>query len=209
MTRLRWFVVLAVLLAMVTPASARACTCLPAPPPSEALERADFVFTGEVTEVRRPENTPPGQGEIVYTFDIGQAIKGAVKSPFEVVSAASGAACGRSFARGQAYLVYARSKDGRARDNLCSRTRRLEDAGEDLEFLRGRAERNDDTNGARADTTALPPEPPRAEPPAEPPPPVTGQCRACGVDVSGHRAGHSTAWLILVGALALRRRDSA
>ena len=52
-----------------------------------------------------------------------------------VLTNSSGAACGRKYTKGGTYLIYASMRDNAIHDSLCSRTRTLESATDDLAVL--------------------------------------------------------------------------
>src|SRR5690606_30929204 len=117
-----------------------------------------------------------------------------------LVTSSSSAACGRRFVVGRRYLVYAyRGDEGDLGDTMCSRTRLVATADEDLAAL-----------GAGAPPRAPPApeaqsrEPPRIEPAAAPPALVglaPGARRGC--DVGGPSGPVS---LVLIASLRRRRR---
>ena len=117
---------------LVAPAPVFACSCVVPPPPSEALEAAAAVFTGEVTNLSRR-----GRGDrYVVTFRVADVYKGEVRHRATLTTAQSTAACGYPFEEGERYIVYAhRMDDGTLAAGLCSRTARLDDAAEDLQVL--------------------------------------------------------------------------
>ena len=115
---------------------AMACSYAVPQPPKKAMELAAAVFSGKVTKVERT-----GQFRLKVTIEIARTWKGTKGKSVEVITAASGAACGYGFKKGESYLVYShRSKDKDRRPgplgaSLCSRTKRLKAAGEDLKAL--------------------------------------------------------------------------
>jgi hypothetical protein len=111
------------------------CSCLPPDPPCQAYGAASAVFVGLVTSVSFDRNN------LVACFTLEQPYKGVEGTEVEVFTARSGAACGFGFASGHRYLVYAyrRSENERLSTNLCTRTRHLSHAGEDLEYINNMA----------------------------------------------------------------------
>lgn len=141
--------------------STLACTCVGPAPPATAMAVADVVFAGTVTDrydaASGSEISSSGD-PIVYTFQVTSMWKGRLTEVLRVVSERSGASCGAVFDVGSSYLVYASSdpdredtdeggslgwgvltaKDaaaGTLRTELCTRTRPLVDAVEDLAAL--------------------------------------------------------------------------
>jgi hypothetical protein len=64
-----------------------------------------------------------------------QPYRGLQASVATVITAGSGPACGYNFKKGERYLVYATGKAGALVTGICSRTRLLGEASEDLRFL--------------------------------------------------------------------------
>jgi len=119
----------AALLAAADPA--RACRCLPPPPPLEELADSDAVFSGTVAAVELDET-----GLVRHIkFEVANCWKGGVGALVEIQTSASGASCGRGFVIGVEYLVYATGPGGALHVSLCDRTKRLEFAQEDLGAL--------------------------------------------------------------------------
>lgn len=118
------------------PASPR-CSCIPPAPPREELGRADAVFSGRVvsvTERREGGSAFQGRPHLEVRIVPGRRWKGAAGDTVTVFTPDNGAACGFGFEQGREYLVYAEGED-QLRAFLCSRTRLLADAGEDLAAL--------------------------------------------------------------------------
>jgi hypothetical protein len=69
-------------------------------------------------------------------FEVERTWKGVEKNTISVSTSSQSSACGYGFKKGEAYLVYA-SKDGEGRliTSICSRTRRMKEAGEDLKEI--------------------------------------------------------------------------
>lgn len=175
---------------------ARACSCVPPPPPNTALERAASVFVGEVVSV-----TASGQQKKVR-LTVDERFKGEGDELVTLLTPAESAACGRNFVKGTRYLVYAEEVEGVLHDHLCSRTTPIEQAKDDLEALaavaRGEEPHKEPapsvedgketppSGAASDDTQALDEVPPvaRAPEPAKPPPPSddvrSGNCNAAG-----------------------------
>jgi carboxypeptidase family protein len=140
------------MLAVVTfaPArDARACSCERSGPPCQNAFQVDAVFEGTVQSViALPDEGPPlrpGEFRIPRTVRVEFAAvvgyRGMQASTASVLTAGSGPACGYTFKRAERYLVYAtRSANGGLVTGVCSRTRPLVEAGEDLGFLRTLAE---------------------------------------------------------------------
>lgn len=109
--------------------SARACSCIPPPPPLEALEQADAVFSGTVISIVS-DGSQMSRNDIV-SFQVEKVWKGVTSRTVQLTTASTGAACGYGFREGTAYLVYAHGTPDLS-VNSCSRTKLLVNAQEDL-----------------------------------------------------------------------------
>ena len=128
------YVVFSLILAVSS--HAMACSCIPSPPPKKALEVSAAVFSGKVTKVERT-----AQFKLKVTIQVARTWKGTKGKTVEVLTVNSGAACGYSFKKGESYLVYGykpKTEDGKVgplSTGLCTRTKNLKAAGEDLKAL--------------------------------------------------------------------------
>jgi hypothetical protein len=117
---------------------AAACRCLPSGPPCQAAWDADAIFTGTVRAVDHVTETVGSGVRVVDTivrFEIQQPILNMSEGSVELVNEGM-STCSYRFNEGQRYLVYARKReDGRLMAGICSRTRPLAEAAEDLRFL--------------------------------------------------------------------------
>ena len=105
----------------------RACECAKPGPPCEAIGQSSLVFLGTVTEIRR------GAREIAMRVD--RSYKGGLGKTIELFD--GGMCDGPRFELGHQYLMYTEGLPSQmvpARG--CTRSRRVEDAQEDLEFLK-------------------------------------------------------------------------
>ncbi len=172
--------------------SAAACSCVMPPPPQEAMASAAAVFEGTVTDVRGPKDDQSGSREV--DLRIGRRFKGAEADTVTVTTAGSSAACGYNFELGRTYLVYAGEEDGgQLATSLCSRTARIEDAGDDLSALGGGSPSPDPD--------------PSPDPAPQPPPAVEPGKRGCGGCSTGAPVnGVAGLLLVMAAALAMRRR---
>jgi len=140
---------------LLAPAAARPCSCGPTPAVAEELETADVVFAAEVTKLEmlptwwatsgkkvddglleRNPGEPPFR-VLKATFAVGKAWKGVTEPEVVVFTPADCCLCGTTFAIGQSYVVYAyrAKRDVKLWTSVCSRTRDLADAAEDLRLL--------------------------------------------------------------------------
>jgi hypothetical protein len=125
--------------------SAEACSCLQSGPPCQAVWSVDVVFVGVVDSIESED--PPQAGVIPRSLRVRMQVervgRNAKPGPLEVFTAGSGPACGYTFKPGTRYLVYAWQRDGRVVAGLCSRTRPIEEAAEDLRYLNALPTGND------------------------------------------------------------------
>lgn len=99
------------------------CSCAPADPAAHYRE-ADAVFIGSM-ESAAPLRSGPMRSSadpIAYTIAVESVQKGRVSETVVVQSAASGASCGFTFAKGPRYQIYATFEDGVYHTHLCSAT---------------------------------------------------------------------------------------
>jgi hypothetical protein len=108
---------------------ALACSCAPPPPPAQARDAADSVFSGTVLSVT------PGKNGLDVEIQVDRSWKQAGCGTVVVQTPSDSAMCGYGFEVGKSYLIYADMQKGKLSTNLCSRTRTIEEAGEDLAAL--------------------------------------------------------------------------
>lgn len=106
-----------------------ACSCAPPPPPAQARDAADSVFSGTVLSVT------PGKNGLDVEIQVDRSWKKARCGTVVVQTPSDSAMCGYGFEVGKSYLIYADMQKGKLSTNLCSRTRTIEEAGEDLAAL--------------------------------------------------------------------------
>jgi len=123
------------LLVMAVSNSAWACSCVPPPPPKQALAKSAAVFAGKVTDVKRDGF------QLRVTFEVSKAWKGTKGKTVEVTTATESAACGYGFKKGTSYLVYCYAPKAKGKKatvlstNICTRTKTLASAKGDLKEL--------------------------------------------------------------------------
>jgi hypothetical protein len=176
--------------------TAQACSCSPPRPPLESAAQAVAVFEGRTFGVQRDgvHNR--------FTFEVLRVWKGEVSAEVQIYSASQSATCGRAFEAGLPYLVYAYEMPGGVLgDGLCSRTRPIANAAEDLELLgAGHAP----LQAATTDGAEAPPvEPPRIEPLAQQTA-ASPSKRGCAIDSPPSFA--ALLWLGLLGCARRRAR---
>lgn len=123
--------------------SAYACSCAAPRTPAEAFPEYDAIFTGLVTSVDLEEPTDSFERKVV-SFDVNESWKGIEGQAVVVHTATHGAMCGYHFEVGESYLVYSSIQETVSPDELwthiCTRTDPLEEAAEDLLYLRASIE---------------------------------------------------------------------
>jgi hypothetical protein len=112
---------------------------MPSGPPCQALFQSDVVFVGTVKSIATDEEAGSDQrlfGRRLVTLSLDRGIRGIKGSTVTVRTGQGGGDCGFDFKEGQTYLVYAsRHPDGWLSAGICSRTRPLSQAAEDLAFI--------------------------------------------------------------------------
>jgi hypothetical protein len=119
---------------------AEACSCASNGPPCESFFRVDAVFVGTVRTISEIEGAPafPYRRRVVG-FSIERAFRGVQGAAVNIDTGMGGGDCGYSFKAGGQYLVYAyRTAEGsRLGTGICSRTRPIANADEDLRYIEG------------------------------------------------------------------------
>jgi ketosteroid isomerase-like protein len=117
---------------------------------AEAKERAAVIFSGKVVEIIGDKNSgDETSGEFEVKLNVLESWKGIAASRISVFTANSSSLCGYTFRVGESYLIYAHDfSNGKQKleTNICTRTRRLADAGEDLQVLQTGTAPNQDKN---------------------------------------------------------------
>lgn len=153
--------------ALLTTGAARvsACSCIGPIVACETAWTTDGIFVGKVLTVGRIE----GSGDLrwmrrLVRFEVREAFKGVQPGEIEVVTGAGGGDCGYDFREGRTYLVYAHRNQatGQLGAGICSRTAPVEEAGEDLEYLRGPFVQPSELGRIRGTVTRHDPPPPLA-----------------------------------------------
>ena len=137
MTRLLFasFVMLTVL---SFPRPASACSCLQTSV-TDAFAQADVVFTGRVVSIRLGNPLEPGvistADPVLIALDVSGYWKGPVSRVITVTTRRSEMSCGFTFQTGRDYLIYAYKGEAGRTTDLCSRTRSVTKAADDLKSL--------------------------------------------------------------------------
>jgi len=118
---------------------ALACSCPQPGLPCQVAWRADAVFAGVVVSIEAVDNDSlgaPYQSKLVKV-SVQRGFTNEVSGTVDVITGMGGGDCGYDFKEGERYLIYAfRSvSSGRLTASICSRTRLLSEAAEDLKYL--------------------------------------------------------------------------
>ena len=134
-----------VILLLCSARTINACSCLDSGPPCQAFGSASAIFSGRVTEISSiTGNAKPGQNyrkKLLVRFVVSQSYRGISGTSVEAVTGSGGGDCGYPFKVGESYLVYAyqNTEDHKLYAGICSRTRPLSEAGEDLRYIQSLA----------------------------------------------------------------------
>ncbi|PIE85368.1 hypothetical protein CSA08_02210 [Candidatus Gracilibacteria bacterium] len=127
--------------------SASACSCMRPGTPEEELKRADNVYTAKIKDVEiitekrsfyndiKKENKFYDKKVKKVSLEVMDTFKGGNKQGI-VYTSLDGATCGVDFKNSKTWIIYDKEDNGRHRVSLCSRTRKLENAKEDLKVLK-------------------------------------------------------------------------
>lgn len=128
----------AVLAFLLIPSRADACSCVGGIPLCETFWKTSAVFAGEVLEITAvpSANEPQLPLSRVVRFRVTQTFRGDVTGVVDINTGSGGGDCGYHFVKGNQYLVYGHYWSGLLSTSICSRTRSLAEAGEDLEYFK-------------------------------------------------------------------------
>jgi hypothetical protein len=173
---------------------ALACSCSVLTP-ADAYQQADAVFEGRVVEVRAPAAEGGHGASRSVRLQVVRAWKGITDEQVEVATPVGSTACGYDFSTDQSYFVYAANRDGKLSVSLCSRTRKMAEAIDDLRVLGMGATPVD----PRKDNQG----PKQAEPRQTP---ARGGCASCAVMGMGRESPRNAALLALSALVGLTCR---
>ncbi len=121
------------------------CSCAPKSPINEALAKADAVFAGTIVAARvlpdsyqMTDDSTGAVDELEVTMEVTRWWKGAGTPQAVVRTIYECCLCGYPFEKDQSYLIYTwedRQTPGRYRTSLCLRTRPLDEAREEMDYL--------------------------------------------------------------------------
>src|SRR4051812_13343979 len=140
MTARRWqMLILAGVLMAMPDRVALGCSCGGSGGPAcQAAWTADAVFSGTVVSIARVEadGAERRSPSMLVTFQIDRGFINAAAGSVSILTGTSGGDCGYPFKAGERYLVYANRTSGAGlTTGICSRTRTLATAQEDLQYL--------------------------------------------------------------------------
>ena len=116
------------------------CSCMEPPPPEDAYEMSNVVFSGQVTDIIEDWNN----GFMEISIDVYNVWKGAIDNQVIILTGLDD--CGYYFQLNEEYLIYGYySQMNHIWTDICTRTNLLEYASEDLDYLNGL--NNGDING--------------------------------------------------------------
>ncbi len=128
--------VFALMVWILTPGAARACECAMPNAPCKVFANSPAVFAGRVAKIVTSPN-----GNRTVSFEVSQAFRGVTGDAVELTTGSGVGDCGYDFKEGANYLVYAYDgapplgEVGKLYTSICSRTRPLAEAKDDLDYL--------------------------------------------------------------------------
>lgn len=118
--------------------SARACSCSAPATTAEALKQSTVVFKGRVVKISVPTLDWIGltrTGAHRVKFEILKQWKGAAAETTVVVTRLTGEGCGFPFEEQKEYLVYVAAEQKHIQSGICTGTKSIADAAEEMEEL--------------------------------------------------------------------------
>jgi len=139
------------------PVSSVACDCLYAGTPCKAFANTPTIFVGRVTKISSINLKTPFGDDRIVSFEIERSYRGVTTKTAEVQWGWN-SDCGYRFQEGMRYLAYAYpdSSTGKLSTSICTRTRPIAEASEDLEYL---SKKDDPSHGAGIEGTIEEPDP--------------------------------------------------
>lgn len=123
---------------------AAACSCLQQPAPCAEFKETPAVFVARVTEITTETVKDEGSGgepyQVSYAhLSVVQSFKGVAEKQVRMWQGTGGGDCSFVFEEGETYLLYASydAESKRYRTNICTRSRAVAYAADDLDYLRG------------------------------------------------------------------------
>lgn len=140
MNKLYWLLTAVVLLVSFTDATA--CSCAESGPPCQSFWTADAVFSASVisksmTTVDSDVDLKRKEQQVAVRLLVEDVFRGSLGgNDVEILTGMGGGDCGYNFEKGRKYLVYAYEHKGKLYASICSRTRLLSEAKDDLAYFR-------------------------------------------------------------------------
>ena len=124
-------------LVLLNPIPASACSCVGPDEPLDALAKATAVFSGVVVSMDYQYSGPVQSSAdlVTVTLKVDEVWKGPEEAFLSISTAVSSVSCGYEFQPGQSYLVYASGPEDQMEVSLCSRTKPRVMASDDYEVL--------------------------------------------------------------------------
>ncbi|MCG8419708.1 MAG: hypothetical protein MJE77_17380, partial [Proteobacteria bacterium] len=115
---------------------ALACSCARVDV-EEAFTQSDAILIGEVVTIEQSSGVPDDGPSSVYRVTVRATrwFKGESQVDIAVHTSGSDASCGFAFEVGQSYLIYASRYEGILGTGLCTRTRLVDGAEDDIQAL--------------------------------------------------------------------------
>lgn len=139
---MRWLFIAFTGFALVTLSAdtALGCTCLERVP-CQAYGEASAVFVGTVIDSRiiTTRQAKYERSRRAVRLSVDSPFRGVKVSEVELTTGMGGGDCGIRFVPNEQYLVYAYEHEGKLSTGICSRTRTISRAAEDLSYIRGLA----------------------------------------------------------------------
>jgi 5-hydroxyisourate hydrolase-like protein (transthyretin family) len=125
------------LLTLLLPRVCDACSCLESGPACEDYWKSSAVFLGRVESIVSQKAKLPAQpARRVVTFSVTEPYSGVQEGTVEVTTGSGGGDCGFAFREGVEYVVYAQRAGSSLTVSICSRTREVSKAADDLGYAR-------------------------------------------------------------------------
>lgn len=130
-----------VALSAVSAGRALACSCAGTKVPCQAYGEASAVFVGTVIDSRivTVKRGNYDNQQRVVRLAIDSPFRGVEGAEVEVQTGLGGGDCGFGFVHTRQYLVYAYEHEGKLSTGICTRTRPIARAAEDLSYIQGLA----------------------------------------------------------------------
>ena len=132
------FVFYALVFCFLQTAQAQACSCSAPATTAEALQRSTAVFRGRVVKISVPSLDWIGltrTGAHRVKFEILKQWKGPSAETTVVVTRLTGEGCGFPFEEQKEYLVYVVAEQKHIQSGICTGTKSVADAEEEMEAL--------------------------------------------------------------------------